>query len=79
MDYIATFHTHYGAMRFHQQLKKREIAAQMMPVPRNLSASCGVCVRFQMNDPNLWIDYEDLDQVVECETNRTYRVIYQNI
>lgn len=79
MDYIATFHTHYGAMRFYQKLKKKEIIAQMMPVPRSLSASCGVCVRFHEDDPGLWLDFEDLDQVVEYENSQKYRVIYQNI
>lgn len=46
MEYIATFFTHYGAMTFQRRLKSQGKAAQMSPVPRALSASCGVCVRF---------------------------------
>lgn len=44
MEYLATFYTHYGAMRFHKHCKENEIPAKMMPVPRELSSSCGVCV-----------------------------------
>lgn len=46
MEYIATFFTHYGAMTFQRRLKSQGKAARMSPVPRSLSASCGVCVRF---------------------------------
>jgi Protein of unknown function (DUF3343). len=47
MEYLATFHTHYGAMSFHKYCGREGIPAKMMPVPRELSASCGVCVRFE--------------------------------
>ena len=47
MDYLATFHTHYGAMRFHKHCINESISAKMAPIPRELSASCGVCVRFE--------------------------------
>lgn len=43
----ATFHTHFGAMSFQKMLQRRGVPAEMMPVPRALSASCGVCVRFE--------------------------------
>lgn len=46
-DYLATFYTHYGAMHFYKHCNKEGISARMMPVPRELSASCGVCVRFE--------------------------------
>lgn len=78
MDYLATFHTHYGAIRFHRFLKTREIPSQMMPVPRNLSASCGVCVKFQIENLRVWLDQEDIDQVVECVENHAYRTIYKS-
>ena len=38
---IATFHTHFGAIRFHKLCKSLGDPAVMMPVPRALSASCG--------------------------------------
>jgi len=45
--YIATFHSHFGAMLYFKALKDQEIAAKLMPVPRKVSASCGTCVRYE--------------------------------
>ena len=45
-DYIATFHTHLSALLSFQALQGQGVAARMMPVPRELSSSCGTCVRY---------------------------------
>ena len=45
--YIATFFTHFGAQSFYTAMKHQDPAARMMPVPRALSASCGICVSFE--------------------------------
>ncbi|MFW5675267.1 MAG: DUF3343 domain-containing protein [Acetivibrio ethanolgignens] len=42
--YIVTFHSHFSAISFHRSMKKQGIAAQLMPIPRHLSSSCGTCV-----------------------------------
>ena len=78
MTYIATFHTHLGAMTFRSRLLSLgDASAVMMPVPRALSASCGTCVRFEMPfDPDRMYD-EDLDQVVRIEDSG-YRVLFEN-
>ena len=39
--YIATFHTHLSALLTCRALTAAGVAAQMMPVPRRLSAACG--------------------------------------
>ena len=44
--HVATFFTHFDAMRFAKALKEQGIAAKQMPVPRRLSSSCGTCVAF---------------------------------
>ena len=61
MDYLATFYTHYGAMRFQKQCKKDGIPAKMMPVPRELSSSCGVCVRLEAVVPPRPAEHEDME------------------
>lgn len=33
------------AMRIEKLLEKREISCKMIPVPRQLSSDCGVCIR----------------------------------
>lgn len=47
MEYIATFFSHFGSIRFHKQCKARGWQATMRPVPRDLSSSCGTCVYFK--------------------------------
>lgn len=44
--YLATFFSHYGAIRFGRTLRERGLEHKLMPVPRQVSASCGTCVRF---------------------------------
>jgi len=46
MEYIATFFSHFGSIRFHKQCEVRGWQATMRPVPRDLSSSCGTCVYF---------------------------------
>ncbi|NWO22763.1 MULTISPECIES: DUF3343 domain-containing protein [Mogibacterium] len=48
--YIATFYTHYGAQTFHKMQKSIDSKAELMPVPRALSASCGICVMFELDN-----------------------------
>ena len=47
MTYIATFYSHYGAIQFRKNCEKMKLDAVIMPVPRNLSSSCGTCVQFE--------------------------------
>jgi len=61
MEYLATFYTHYGAMRFHKYCRKGGLSAKMTPVPRELSASCGVCVRFENTFAPNKEEHEDME------------------
>ena len=45
MTYIATFFSHFGAIRYKKLCEQAGYAAKTMPVPRTLSSSCGTCVR----------------------------------
>ena len=47
MTYIATFFSHFGAIRFKKLCQKASWPAKVMPVPRDLSSSCGTCVRYE--------------------------------
>lgn len=76
MIYVATFHTHFGAMTMQRKLKKAGAAAQMMPVPRSLSASCGVCVRFEADSSETARGAEDLEAVY-LEENGGHRLLFQ--
>ena len=77
MYYIATFFSHYGAIRFKRQCQREGMSAQLMPVPRSLSSSCGTCVRF-LGPEEYAVEPDpdgELEQLVR-ETEEGYEVIF---
>ena len=64
-EFIATFHTHLSALMSCGNLSGRGAEAQMMPVPRALSSSCGTCVRYRSTEPHLEAMDEDVEAVYE--------------
>lgn len=74
--YIATFHTHLAALRSSRSLSGRGIAAQMTPVPRKLSSSCGTCVRYEADTPELSLLDRDTEAVYADEGGK-YTLIQQ--
>ena len=64
-EFIATFHTHLSALMTSRSLTALGVRAQMMPVPRKLSSSCGTCVRYLSEDPHLDAMDEDVEAVYE--------------
>ena len=74
--YIATFFSHFGAIRFQRLCTQLGWPAQLAPVPRSLSSSCGTCVLFQTaelakNDLGQLITPE-LEQLVLDENGYTF-------
>lgn len=79
MIYIATFYSHFGAIRFKKECKKEQIIAEAMPVPRNLSSSCGTCVRFETDkDISSFTWSQEVEQVVEI-TESGYVVLWKQM
>lgn len=66
MTYIATFFSHFGAIRFKKLCQGRGWSARVMPVPRDLSSSCGTCVRYEGTEicPSGQMP-EEVEQIVE--------------
>ena len=61
--YVATFFSHFGAVRFQHLCATQGWAAQLAPVPRSLSSSCGTCVLFQTAE----LAKNDLGQLITPE------------
>ena len=77
MKYIATFFSHFGAIRFEKNCRKKDIPARLMPVPRALSSSCGTCVSYECNDYSLGeVISEEVEQIVEILADG-YRECYR--
>lgn len=76
-EYIATFYSHYGAVCFKNNCQSLGLEAVIMPVPRNLSSSCGTCVKFQSRE-NLFPEInEELEQIAAVSQDG-YRIVYSS-
>lgn len=80
-EYIATFHSHFGAVRFHRDMLKEGKSAILQPVPRDLSSSCGTAVRFFQDDKGKTNSFSisdphgEIEQVVEI-LDIGYKICY---
>ena len=74
MKYIATFYSHYGAMKFKKNCDELGIRAKLKPVPRFLSSSCGTCVEFDAGDGLLQGSDFDVDSLKNEETEQIVNV-----
>lgn len=83
MKYIVTFYAHFGAIRFKKLCEQMNIKAKIMPVPRvmpvprDLSSSCGTCVlcEGELIDEQQ-IHQDEVEQIVELKENK-YHLIYR--
>ena len=64
MEFVATFYSHFGAVRFQKAVKSAGLSGRMTPVPRKVSSSCGTCVIFEADsfEPFLSKDVEGVYQ-----------------
>lgn len=77
MEYIATFYSHFGAVKYKKMCQAAGMKGKMMPVPRDLSSSCGTCVRYEGDRPCPGDLYPDeMEQVVEI-TSEGYKCLYR--
>lgn len=76
MSCIATFFSHFGAMRCKKTCDRAGIPARMMPVPRMLSSSCGTCVRIETDDPDAVPRTEETEQIA-LEQSGIYQIIWK--
>ena len=74
MTCIATFYSHFGAIRFKRFCNSQRWPARVMPVPRDLSSSCGTCVRYEGECPGQ--PPEEVEQIVSV-TPQGYRSLYR--
>ena len=77
MTFIATFFSHFGSVRFKKLCDCRGWRARVMPVPRDLSSSCGTCVRYEREEDLLPDPIpEEVEQIVRIAAGG-YRSLYR--
>ncbi|MCR5325110.1 MAG: DUF3343 domain-containing protein [Lachnospiraceae bacterium] len=85
-DYIVTFFSHFGAMRYKKEADNAGLDAVLMPVPRYLSSSCGTCVKLRYADgaadPNRFLPVpshpDEIEMVVRMTGEETYIIVSKN-
>ena len=75
--YIATFFMHFGSIRFERLCKSKGYQARTMPVPRNLSSSCGTCVKYTAPEPLYDPAHDEMEKMVIVNEDGTYTQIWQ--
>jgi len=81
MEYIATFYIHYSAIKFARDMNKKGYTANPVPVPRQISSSCGTCVQFTIDEsenvPTVIADMADENvEAIFCKQENNYNRIH---
>jgi len=77
MEYVALFFTQFGAIKFEKSLNKKGIQGTMMPVPRKLSSSCGISVKFNFQDDIASLICNDINKIYESD-GKNYNLVYHS-
>ena len=79
MKYIATFYSHFGAIRFKREAPKGVTNIELRPVPRNLSSTCGTSASFEGDERYTFTEdpTEEIEQIVAV-TVEGYRTIFES-
>lgn len=79
MKYIATFYSHFGAIRFKREAPEGVTNIELRLVPRNLSSSCGTSASFEADESFTFTEdpTEEIEQIVAV-TVEGYRTIFES-
>lgn len=71
--YVVSFDSTHHAIRADKLFKEHNLNVRMMPTPREITASCGLSIRFEeadLEEVEEIINKEDLDVKGKYEMNR---------
>ena len=79
MKYIATFYSHFGAIRFKREAPEGVTNIELRPVPRDLSSSCGTSASFDASESFTFIadPTEEIEKIVAV-MDGGYKTIYES-
>ena len=79
MKYIATFYSHFGAIRFKREAPEGVTDIELRPVPRDLSSSCGTSASFEAGESFTFTDDPsgEIEQIVAI-MDGGYRTIFES-
>lgn len=77
-QYIATFYSHFGAIRYKKICDGLGCESRVMPVPRALSSSCGTCVGYAGENHIIDEKYSDEIEQIVIVTDEGYKTVYSS-
>lgn len=75
MEIVSTFDSTHHALKFEKTLKESGIKLIVMPVPREISASCGLAVKFSIED---FDKVKELVKIYEILVKNFYEILIEN-
>ena len=60
--YLAVFNSTHHAIKFEKELKEAGFLVSIIPVPREIAASCGLAAKFELDK------YDDICKTVELNS-----------
>lgn len=76
MEYLTLFFTQSGAIKYNRILVQRGINCELLPVPRNLSSSCGIAAKSRYNGDIRMLVNEDVDRIYRIDKDG-YTLVYE--
>lgn len=75
MDYIVLFYTNSSAIKFANFLKRSDYVGELIPLPRKLTSSCGMGVKFNFNGNLSALISDKIEKIYAVQGNR-YELVY---
>ncbi len=79
---LVTFHSVSGALLLERMLKRQGVAGSVIPVPRELSTSCGYAVEADAGDAASLISLMEREEIEWSEVyshEKAYRLVQENV
>jgi hypothetical protein len=75
---VAAFHVTYSVLKAEKLLREREVTVKLIPVPRQISSSCGIALRFDCRSLALVLEViapvtADMEGIYRREDDESYR------
>lgn len=76
-EYICvTFQNVHTALQFERQLKQGTPSLRLIPVPRKISATCGMAARMTWED---WMLLQEKSEILELEFEKVYFILGETV
>ena len=77
MQYLITFHTHSGAIKYRKYCRELGLTLKLKPVPRRISSNCGVAGTLITEIDILEHTTNSIEGIYQVEVDQ-YNMIYKN-